>query len=90
MSYFRADKILSEEIIELIQDYVDGENIYIPRKESNKKEWGSGTQVRQVLEERNLLILSDFRKGISNSELATKYFLSKKSIQRIIHEMKKD
>jgi len=90
MGYLRADKILPIEIIELIQEYVDGENIYIPRKESNKKEWGSETQIRQVLEERNLLILHDFRKGMSLSELAAKYFLSKKSIQRIIREMKKN
>ncbi len=29
MSYFRANKILPVEIIELIQEYVDRENIYM-------------------------------------------------------------
>lgn len=40
MGYIRAEEILPVEIIELIQQYVDGANIYIPRKPENKREWG--------------------------------------------------
>ena len=36
MSYRRAEEILPMEIIELIQQYVDGENIYIPKKEGKR------------------------------------------------------
>lgn len=36
MGYIRAEKILPQEIIELIQQYVDGENIYIPKKSGNR------------------------------------------------------
>ena len=32
MSYRKAEEILPRELIEVIQQYVDGENIYIPRK----------------------------------------------------------
>jgi Mor family transcriptional regulator len=88
MSYFRAEEILPSNIIKLIQNYIDGENIYIPRKESNKKEWGSQTLIRQELSERNFSIYTDYQKGYKVSELATKYFLSEKSIQRIIRESK--
>ena len=49
MGYIRAEEILPSNIIELIQDYIDGESIYIPRKESNKKQWGSRTLIRQEL-----------------------------------------
>ena len=38
MGYRRAEEILPVEIIELIQQYVDGENIYIPRKRENRQE----------------------------------------------------
>ncbi len=31
MGYIRAEEILPIEVIELIQQYVDGKNIYIPR-----------------------------------------------------------
>ncbi len=89
MSYIRADKVLPIEIIELIQNYIDGENIYIPRKEDNKQTWGNGTCIRQELNERNSSIFADYQQGMQISELAEKYYLSEKSIQRIILEKKK-
>ena len=88
MSYRKAEEILPMEIIELIQKYVDGENIYIPRKENERKEWGEKTSIRQELQERNLKIFTDFKKGYKVQELSIKYFLSKKSIQRILRKMK--
>lgn len=40
MSYRKAEEILPRELIEVIQQYVDGENIYIPRKLEHRKGWG--------------------------------------------------
>ena len=40
MGYRRAEEILPAEIIEIIQRYVDGENIYIPKKAENRKQIG--------------------------------------------------
>lgn len=54
MGYLRAEEILPIEVIELIQQYVDGENIDILRKESNRQAWGAGR--------RNWLISIFFRK----------------------------
>lgn len=88
MGYRKAAEILPQEIIELIQQYVDGEHIYIPRKECNKQQWGTKTQIRQELQSRNVAIMSDYSKGSRISELAPKYYLSEKSIQRIIRESK--
>lgn len=87
MGYIRAEKILPIEIIELIQQYVDGTNIYIPRKTGNRREWGEGTRIRQELSERNRGIYEDWTAGASISELADKYCLSSKSIWRILREM---
>jgi Mor family transcriptional regulator len=88
MGYYRAEEILPSNIIKLIQNYIDGEHIYIPRKESNKRQWGSQTLIRQELSERNSSIYSDYQKGYKVYELAEKYFLSEKSIHRILREMK--
>lgn len=52
MGYMRAEEILPVEIIELIQRYVDGESIYIPRKPSHRKAWGAGTKIKQELLDR--------------------------------------
>ena len=45
MSYIKAEEILPKELIETIQQYVNGKIIYIPCKE--KKEWGSQTETKQ-------------------------------------------
>ena len=87
MSYMRAEEILQKDLIELIQKYVDGENIYIPRKDNSRRDWGEGTSIRQELEERNQRIHVDFMKGLSVQNLADKYYLSIKSIQRILRMM---
>ena len=86
MSYRRAEEILPMEMIELIQQYVDGESIYIPRKEGERLDWGARTTAREELRERNERICRDYRLGVSAAELSEKYFLSLKSIQRIIRE----
>lgn len=88
MSYKKAELVLPSEIIELIQKYVDGEYIYIPRKVDSRREWGEKTLIREELEERNQNIYNDYQKGYSIYDLSTKYFLSEKSIQRIIYKMK--
>ena len=37
MSYRRAEEVLPRDVIELIWQYIDGENLYIPRKTENKQ-----------------------------------------------------
>lgn len=84
MGYIKAEEILPIEIIELIQKYVDGRNIYIPRKQDNRQEWGTKTSYRCELQNRNQLIYRDYLSGMTVYELAESYYLSEKSIQRII------
>lgn len=87
MGYIRAEEILPAEILELVQQYVDGRSIYIPRKAENRREWGETTPIRKELSNRNQKIFQDHLLGMKKTELAEKYFLSEKSIQRIIREM---
>ena len=84
MSYVKAIDVLPNEILELIQNYVDGEYIYIPRKEDNKKSWGENTDYRKEIEKRNSMIYKEYKAGVKVRVLAEKYFLSEKSIQRIV------
>ncbi len=84
MGYIRAEEILPAEIIELIQQYVDGTNIYIPRKPQHRQSWGASTAYRCELQRRNQLIYQDYLSGKRIRELAEDYYLSEKSIQRII------
>lgn len=90
MSYVKAVDVLPDEILSLIQNYVDGEYIYIPRKENNKKSWGENTDSRKEIRMRNSNIYEDYKQGIKVKELAEKYFLSEKSIQRIVLQKKNE
>ena len=86
MDYIRAAEILPQELIEQLQQYVDGAAVYIPKKEEEKKAWGEKTNIKIELASRNARIYMDHLAGRSNKELAKKYYLAEKSIQRIIRQ----
>ena len=91
MRYQKANEILPEELVELIQNYIDGEYVYIPRKQENKRTWGAGTGAREERKRRDRSIYNDYVSGFGVKNLAERYFLSEKSIQRIVlQEKKKD
>ncbi|WP_294379306.1 CD3324 family protein [uncultured Clostridium sp.] len=89
MKYAKANDVLPQEIIEIIQKYVDGKYIYIPRKNENHKSWGEKSGIKKTLNVRNKDIYEKYLKGISINELAKEYFLSDKSIRRILSQQKK-
>ena len=88
MSYIKAKHILPTDLLEKVQAYVDGKCIYIPRVTDNKREWGANTFTRKELKIRNKQIYDDYMKGQNTDSLSQKYFLSLKSIQRIIRQQK--
>ena len=89
MSYSKAIDLIPAELLNEIQKYVDGEFIYIPRKESNKKSWGTNTTTKQELNTRNKEIYLDYQAGMDINTLSESYFLSVKSIQRILLKEKR-
>ncbi|WP_343208874.1 CD3324 family protein [Anaerolentibacter hominis] len=84
MSYQNIVKVLPKELLEQVQEYVEGRVIYIPKKQEHKKSWGENTDTKQFLASRNVQIRQDFQNGMSVGKLSEKYFLSEKSIQRIV------
>ena len=58
MSYRKATDILPIEILQVIQEYVDGDYLYIPKKKENIKEWGTNTKTKEYTMQRNKEILS--------------------------------
>ncbi len=88
MAYISAQNILPEEVIEVIQKYVDGECIYIPRKNGNEKSWGEKNGTKISFRERNNEIFYKYIKGNTVSELSNEYYLSEKTIRGIISKEK--
>ena len=90
MGYIKAEEILPIEIIELIQRYVDGTNIYIPRKQENRQKWGTKTSYKCELQNRNQMIYKDYLAGEPVCELAKNYYLSKKAYSELSDRKKRN
>lgn len=89
MDYIHALKILPADLIKEIQQYVDGQILYIPKVETKKCKWGDNTQTKAYYKERNLELYHRFQNGTSIRDLSTQYHLTPKSIQRILRGMKR-
>lgn len=88
MKYSNAYNVLPIDIVRIIQKYVDGEYLYIPRKEESHKKWGEHCGSRDILKKRNLEIYLKYTNGAAILDLAREYYLSDKSIRRIISQQK--
>ncbi|WP_411167434.1 CD3324 family protein [Clostridium sp. MB05] len=88
MKYIKAQDVLPEEIVKIIQEYVDGEYLYVPRKNDNHKAWGEKSGIKSSLKVRNNEIYKKYLAGTTINELTKEYYLSEKSIRRIISQEK--
>jgi Mor family transcriptional regulator len=86
MKYAKAQDVLPEEIIKIIQEYIDGKYLYVPRKDDNHKSWGEKSGIRHSLKIRNNEIYKKYINGSTINELTKEYYLSEKSIRRIISQ----
>ncbi len=89
MGYIRAEDILPKEVLALVQQYVDGQMVYIPRKSECHKTWGAETQTKKNLLQRNQQMYAEHQSGVTTKALSEKYFLTEKSVQRIIRSQTK-
>lgn len=87
MRYKNANEVLPSELVEEIQKYVQGEFLYIPKKE--RKVYTADTEYKIELAKRNSRIYTLHLEGICNEQLAKNFSLSQSSIRRIIIEQRK-
>ena len=88
MSYIRAENVLPPEILALVQNYVDGKMLYVPKRQSTRNNWGSVSGTKDYYARRNTRICAEANQGARVCELADKYSLTQKSIQRILRNNK--
>lgn len=89
MNYVKAKNILPSELLEKVQEYAAGTYLYIPKKCENRKNWGESKDSKTWYKNRNQRIYKNYKEGFSVSEISHKFFLSEKSIYRIILREKK-
>ncbi|EIT83959.1 hypothetical protein A374_18029 [Fictibacillus macauensis ZFHKF-1] len=89
MKYQNAHHILPQALVAEIQQYIQGETLYIPKEEATHKKWGTKSGSRSLLDARNQRIKRSFADGVSIAQLAVRYHLSQASIQKIVYGKKK-
>ena len=73
---------LPSELIERIQEYVDGETVYIPKKPARRKDSSSPYR------ERNDEIHEKYKSGVSVKKLSEEYYISTQGIYKILTKYK--
>ena len=88
MRYMRAADVLPPDLLTQVQAYIDGEYLYIPRREDSRKAWGAANGRKAETLARNLEIYRCHQAGCSVDQLAEDYFLAPKSVWKIIARLR--
>ncbi|HYE82226.1 MAG TPA: CD3324 family protein [Clostridia bacterium] len=90
MDYKNGKEILPSELLEQLQEYVQGNLVYIPKKEENRTGWGEGNGARTAIRHRNYEICEAHKNGVKIAELAAIFCLSEDSIRKILRAVRKE
>jgi len=85
LKYVNAKDVLPPSLLGEVQQYIVGEMLYIPKKETERAGWGQVNGTRSSLHQRNRDIITAYRNGTDIYSLMEAYCLSEASIRRIVH-----
>lgn len=85
MKYKNAKGVLPKELMEEVQQYIQGEYLYVPKAAGSRKKWGDHSGYRRELSIRNDQIRREFENGSSIQDLAACYFLAENTIKKIVY-----
>ncbi|NLL41911.1 MAG: hypothetical protein GX251_01070 [Firmicutes bacterium] len=88
--YIKAEDVLPESLLEAIQEYVQGVELYIPKRPEERLGWGEANGTRQQIYKRNREIVRKAAAGQSIYSLMEEYHLSYDSIRKIISAGRKE
>ena len=87
-AYVNAYEILPRELLEEVQQFAEGQLVYIPNKTGTRRAWGENTETQSLVKARNEKIMKDRISGMSVPELTLKYHLSESTVQKIVYKNK--
>ncbi|WP_042144539.1 CD3324 family protein [Paucisalibacillus sp. EB02] len=88
MQYKNAKEVLPPNLLKEMQEYIQGDLIYIPKANQKRVAWGEVSGSKALITKRNEEILQLYTNGKSFDELAQKFHLSIDSIRKIIYKMR--
>ncbi|WP_130858803.1 CD3324 family protein [Gracilibacillus phocaeensis] len=86
MAYKNGKEVLPPHLLKELQQYIQGELIYIPKQTNQRARWGEANGSRLALAKRNKEIYRLYREGCSLEELEQTYNLSTDSIRKIVYK----
>lgn len=84
MAYQNARDVLPPDVLHLVQRYVQGKCLYIPRADHMPKRLPS-----DAIRQRNAAIAMAYRSGQSVAALSRQYYLSPQAIYKILRAYRK-
>ncbi|GAA0326024.1 CD3324 family protein [Bacillus carboniphilus] len=88
MQYKNGKEVFPPNLLNELQKYIQGELIYIPKKNNQRAGWGEVSGSRRLIARRNEEMYSLYCEGWSFEELEQKYNLSLESIRKIIYKVR--
>ena len=85
MKYVKAQTVFPEALLAEMQNYIQGELVYIPKPPGNYKKWGSKTGARNALAHRNANMVQAFKAGTTIAQLADVYCLAEDTVRKIVY-----
>ncbi|TLS36874.1 CD3324 family protein [Pseudalkalibacillus caeni] len=86
MQYKNGKEVFPPNLLKELQNYIEGELIYIPKKSDQRARWGELSGSRKLITKRNEEIFQNYKEGYTFKELEKKYHLSIESIRKIIYK----
>ncbi|HBF36937.1 MAG TPA: hypothetical protein DDW50_06410 [Firmicutes bacterium] len=86
MKYINANLVLPDSLVKELQNYIQGEYIYIPIKEGCHKNWGEVSGYRNEIQKRNIELVKQYRNGTSMEKLSDLFGLSIYAVRKIIYQ----
>lgn len=84
MNYKNGKVILPPDLLKKLQEYVQGEIIYVPKSDKRRSGWGENCGTKEMILKRNREIYEGYKNGAKIYELALGYYLSEDSIKKIV------
>ncbi|MCL2400150.1 MAG: GNAT family N-acetyltransferase [Defluviitaleaceae bacterium] len=84
MKYRNATEILPLQLLQELQQYAQGETLYIPKVK--RRSWGEGTGAKTFYSKRNFDIRNRFLHGVDMEKLSNEYSISEEAVKKIVYK----
>jgi len=83
VKYRSAAELLPPRLLQELQQYAQGETLYVPK--IKRKSWGEGTGAKKFYAKRDFEIRNRFSRGTGMNDLSDEYSISEDAVKKIVY-----